>query len=597
MDFMKTQLKDLKKAKLYNLVFLAGSFLLFGLFKEYGACLYSGIWGIFLILRLKNIFVTQNEKGKKEKIKGENCFNPGIILAVGTIALFYLLTCFYGIDRGIIFIGFLKYLGVVFFLAYISLLEEEERKALRLLIPLLGCIMTIIGIVAKFVPKLNQFFYVARRLGGFFQYPNVFALFCLVGILLLIGAEKENVLEILLLLAGILLSGSRTVFFLTVFSAIAIFIHFRRYRKPIVILTVILGCVILVWVGIAGSFQTAGRFLTTSVNSSTLIGRIIYWKDGLSELLKHPFGLGYLGYYYREPVIQKAFYSVRFIHNDFLQIALDTGILSGIVFTIAFIGAIIRKELSFTKKLTLTVMLLHFFMDFDLEFTAMWYLLLLVAAVPQEKTNMEKLKQKTDNGVKRKAGKIIKVPVLENTVKGLIVICSLVSLYIGISMIPRYTGNVALSAKLLPFYTEANVEVLSAETDPDAAKKMADKILEQNQYVPEAYDIQAVLALGNGEYSQMIAEKKKSLQLQKYNMEAYDRYLALLAQGINITAQENDAENTELLLEAAGKVPALLKEVEEQTDPLAYKTKDIPDFTLSTWSQEFLQQVNEIIEE
>ena len=80
-------------------------------------------------------------------------------------------------------------------------------------------------------------------------------------------------------------------------------------------------------------------------------------------------------------------------------------------------------------------------------------------------------------------------------------------------------------------------------------------------------------------------------------MEAYDRYLALLAQGINITAQENDAENTELLLEAAGKVPALLKEVEEQTDPLAYKTKDIPDFTLSTWSQEFLQQVNEIIEE
>ena len=77
-----------------------------------------------------------------------------------------------------------------------------------------------------------------------------------------------------------------------------------------------------------------------SLNESTFIGRIIYFKYGLRLIAKNPFGLGYLGFYYTEQFNQTAVYSVRYIHNELLQLLLDIGWLPAAFFAAALIAAL-----------------------------------------------------------------------------------------------------------------------------------------------------------------------------------------------------------------------------------------------------------------
>ena len=163
---------------------------------------------------LKNKQLSKNDRKQDWPVFCHLWKNERVMLI---LAFCYFLTCFYGIDRGMSLIGFLRFMGTLFFIGYLRLLESDKRKKLCQMIPLLGCIMTVTGILGHFIPALYSFFYVADRLGGFFQYPNVFALFCLVGILLQLEERKESekkcLIQVVLLLTGVFLSGIRTVFF------------------------------------------------------------------------------------------------------------------------------------------------------------------------------------------------------------------------------------------------------------------------------------------------------------------------------------------------------------------------------------------------
>lgn len=547
-------------------LFFAGSFLLLGLFREYGSCIYTFIWGLLLILgwhRKKNITI---------------CFNLEHF-SIWMLAVGYFITCFYGIDRGMSFTGFMKFLSVVFFLGILNIQNSSEKKVLFQIIPIIGTFMTLTGILGWFLPPLRQFFYVSQRLGGFFQYPNVYALFCLVGILLLLEDfswhRKIEIFFISTLFLGILLSGSRTVFFLALLSLGILCLCRKNLRKlilPVVLIFITFG---IIYSLLSGNSQNVGRFLTASFSSSTLIGRIIYWKDGIQELLRHPFGLGYLGYFYRESTIQTAPYSIRFIHNDFLQLALDAGIIPGILFVIMCIRSVFFRKISLEKRLCIAIMCLHFFMDFDLEFTSVWYLFLLLA---EDNKNSRNLSVN-----------------FEKICRGFCILFSCLSLYIGFAMIPRYFGNALLTAQMLPFYTENNIALLSAETNPETAATLSEKILKQNPYIAEAYDIRAILALQDKNYDLMIQSKEKSLSLQKYNMEAYDNYLKLLSIALTDAATDHDRSAAITLLNAIQKVPDILSDIKNNTTPLAYRTKDAPDFTLSDSSDTFLKQAKNLL--
>lgn len=559
-------------------VLFFSSFFFFGLFKEYAACLYTGLWGLYLFV------FTGKKKEWKFYLNQES-------LSVLIITAFYFLSCLYGIDKGMSLIGAMRMLGVAFFMVLAMQLSEEGRNRLLTLVPWIGVCMTIIGILSKPFAPIRDFFYVADRLGGFFQYPNVYALFCLTGILIVAKEREEKhvpktwltIFQVVVLMSGILLSGSRTVFFLLVGAAVVAAVRRNEMRIPVLIGLAAVLALSMAYVAVSGNYQNVGRFLTASFSSSTLIGRIIYARDGLSLLLSHPFGLGYLGYYYLEPEIQTAFYSVRFIHNDFLQLAMDVGVLPCILFTVMYLKNIFSKRHSFWERLILGVIGVHFLVDFDLEFISVWYLLIILLQVNYGKEIQISVEKQKDAGF--------------TAVRICAAALALIGIYFGCAMIPRYVGNPGLSSRLLPLYTESNVETLVRADDADAAEALAKKIQKQNRYIAEVYDVLSVTAYQRGDYEEMISDKKKSLSLQKYNMEAYERYVRRLAQAIEVESQANRADTTVYLLEAVAEVPVILENVEKGTDELAYRTRDIPDFTLDEDIQEYIESVRQLLEE
>ena len=494
----------------------------------------------------------------------------------------YLFSCIYAVDSGMGVIGFFKMLAVFFFLCCTLQLTEEERRGLLEIVPFAACFMIGVGILAYIIKPLQNYFFVAERLGGTFQYPNVYAVFCLLGIIILLKSEKRNMikwLQIVCLLLGIFWSGSRTVFFLLLLVGIILAVKEKEYRIPIVVLLAGIGLLLGIYVYITGNVQNIGRFLTTSIFSSTFLGRILYAKDAIRLLLQHPFGLGYLGYYFMEPKIQTGVYSVRYVHNDFLQIALDVGIFPCVLFMCMLLKHIFGKGKSIYNRLSLLVMALHFLVDFDLEFTAIWFVLILLLD-PFEQ--MEESKKVT---VKRSG--------IGAVVKSLTGITAILGLYIGTAMIPKYVSNPELTVHLLPFNTEAKAELLRNETDMEIAVAYAQELIDQNKYMASAYDVLALQAYQNGNYHEMMKQKDLSLKLQKYDVKAYERYIILLSHVLEREDVLSDKRMEVKIKKKVGYVEKSLQRVEQSTDKLAYMIRDIPNFQLDKEVAEYVRKIKE----
>ena len=564
-----------REYQFFKILFIT-SFFAFGLFYEYIACVFCGIAGLFY-------FVMAMQKKKMVFY-----LNPeSVILCI--IVMMYLITCIYGVDAGMSLIGFFKILTIFFFMCCVMQLTEQERDSMLMLIPISGCVMTVSGVLAYIIEPIRSFFYnffyTAGRLGGFFQYANIFALFCLVGVILVLEQEqeislkKQRVVQALILCIGILLSGSRTVFLLLAVVCITLAVRRKELRLPITALLAVMVGGAVVYAAITGNVQNVGRFLTTSIHSSTFLGRFLYVKDGIRLLSHQPFGLGYLGYYFMEPKIQTGVYSVRYIHNDFLQMALDIGILPCILFLWIIGRNVFGKGKDFKNRLILAVLSLHCLVDFDLEFTSMWFLLILLLDMYQ--------------------GKELNIAAGGKTAfyKILAGLASVAGIYMGIAMLPRYVGNADLTVRFLPFYTEEKTEQLFKETDSGGAEEKAKSVWKQNPYIAEAYDILAVTAYQRGDFLQMADYKKKSLELQKYNMDAYERYVMLLSQAVSAANKRGDMDTMKQLLEEAASVPEVLKKVEKETDPIAYQIRDIPDFELDRKVSDYIEQVKTLLKE
>ena len=141
------------------------------------------------------------------------------------------------------------------------------------------------------------------------------------------ASSAKNLILTAVLMVLVFLTGSRTVFIFLGLTVIAFFFTLKN-KKLKRNLLIIFGGMVLVSVAvvfITDSVQTVGRFLTISLESSTFLGRILYYLDALPVILKHPFGLGYYGYYFSQGTFQTGVYSVAFVHNSALQFLLDVG--------------------------------------------------------------------------------------------------------------------------------------------------------------------------------------------------------------------------------------------------------------------------------
>lgn len=488
-------------------------------------------------------------------------------IAVCAVFAGYLLSVFWAVDRGMAPWGAVKFLPAPLFAVGLLQLPKEKRNRMLYLLPVLGMWMTIFSCLLAFIPFCRDFLMVNGRMGGFFQYPNTYAMYLLAGLVVLIMHNRTEIsgkkfcFQTVILIAGIFLSGSRTVWLLLVVMILFLCIYYRKKEVLLPIVTAFAGMMLIgFFTKINGQAEGIGRFLTTSVWSSTLLGRLLYMKDAFTEILRHPFGLGYLGYYYKQGSFQTGVYSVRYVHNDILQIFLDVGWIAGILFIVCLGKCMLSKHTDIMRKILLVLFAVHMLFDFDLQYMVMWFLLLLCLDVEGEQGRKIKYKN--------------------NKTRAVVFVMGLVILYFGIV---TGTSAFSLSDTSLAFYpwnTDLQIEALKRASAPSDMDRIASEILSHNQYVSIAWSAKARSAYAKGNFAEVIEAKQKAIACNPYSLEEYIDYADMLRVGVGLYQQAGDAKSADICMGELKGIRKKLDEVKERTSKLAWKIQDKPQLDM-----------------
>ena len=257
------------------------SMFLFGGYYEFTSCIVAIVLIITFLIKVK--------ENKKIQIRVTD-INIFIIIFSFT----YLVSILYAVDKGMAFLGFLKFSVLLIFIITLMQLESGEVKDIQRCIPYIAASMTIITFILFFIPYTKGI--VAsenNRIGGMFQYANTFALFLLVAIIQILSKgiyRKKELTMLMILVFGILFSQSRITLILLILSIIVLIIKNKISKKNIkyLLITLFISIVSVI------AFKL-NRIINISIFDSTLIGRIIYYKDAIKLVIMHPLGLRIYG--------------------------------------------------------------------------------------------------------------------------------------------------------------------------------------------------------------------------------------------------------------------------------------------------------------
>ena len=445
------------------------------------------------------------------------------------LCLFYGLTCFWAIDSGMAFIGFLKFMPV--FLYALLLWQEEKKSEILDVIPYIAAGLVVVSAVGAQISFLKAFFVVAGRFAGFFQYPNTFALFLLLCELLILQKGRLQAVDyvtVCVLIGGLLYTGSRTVFILFVVSNIAMILVIANKRMRIVLLTLMVLSMIavLIMMYLFQDNAIINRYLNMDFGASTLIGRILYAVDALPLLLKYPFGMGYMGYYYIQNSIQTGVYNVTYIHNDFLQMFLDIGWIPGILFLVAVVSFFFKKTVSKPRKLIVGTFCLHTLFDFNLQFIAMFLLFVTLMHVDGEKVRILKIKR---------------------WMKAVPITVCILNVYMASALLFAHYEQREVANALYPYNTRNTLHMMEAESDLEEANRIADRIIKQNQTYFAPYSIKAKYAYSIGDFIEVIRNKNEVFLRYPFKYTEYKEYCVMLINGVALYERQGDESSVKII--------------------------------------------------
>lgn len=487
-------------------------------------------------------------------------------VSVFAIAFFYLISCFWAVDGGSAFFGFLRY-GAIAIFALAVMQSKEEAKAFSLKSFAYGAVvMTVVSAILMQFEGEKEIFSVAGRLSGFLQYPNTFALLLLCALLIFLTEDKILPYEyamMAILLFGIFYSGSRIVFALTVVLGLgAVFMRPGKKIKIILSLSLVLAVAAVVVYGLlTDNLYNLARFLTIDLAESTFVGRLLYWQDALPLLLKYPFGMGYMGYYYMHRSIQTGVYYLTYVHNDFLQLALEIGIIPLLVFIAAIVKGFFRRGASKRNRFLILAICAHSFFDFDMQYAVVWFILLLCLSFDE--------------------GKPLKIK------KGSAVTCTLASvfcilfIYFGIQQSLYYSGNSAAAYEMYNGDTQAALNLIANEENAEAATALCDKVLKKNDYSYFANSAKGSFCFSDGDVSSAMDYKRKALSLAPFEYDEYVQYCEILIYSYDTYRKMGDGNSAEHCKRELEQVVKLLENSEERLSELGKKIKDQPKTKLT----------------
>ena len=499
-----------------------------GGFYEYISCILSAAMVFWLLLRLADGKTIQIEKGL-------------YLWTVAALCLGYGITCLWAVDRGMAFVGFLKYLPLGLY--GICLWQNGEDGKILQVLPYFGLVCIGVSALGMQFPRLTGFFSVDGRIAGFFQYPNTFAIFLLVCQLLVMKKEEKTVWDYLIVLAltgGILYSGSRVVFVVFLLSNAAMLFVCLPKKSRIPLALSILGLLLAGFLLALDEHSVLHRYQIASLLKTSLVDRLLYMLDSLPLLLKYPFGMGYMGYYYVQHSVQTGMYATTYVHNDFLQVFLDIGWIPGILLIAALIRWFLKKSIPAGDKVVAGALCFHALLDFDLQFMAMGMLLLLLT----HRTSGEKQ------------------IVIKNTfsVKAILTVVLALSLYMATALGLAHIGQRTLADTLYPYNTANMLVMLEDAEDMKQANELAERILRQNQKYYPPYGVKAKYCYSRGDFAGLIENRNKGFQANPFGYGQYQEYCEMLISGIEAYAQAGDWESVKIcqqeLLAAQAKLAA-----------------------------------------
>ena len=536
------------------------SLLWFGGYYEYCSAIMGVVAAVVILIRKK-----------REHLKMEN-----FILFAGLLVFFYLISCIYAVDTGMALTGVAKKSTLLLFAFVVATLSMEQRRTILYKLPELAFLVTVVGALMACIPALRENVIRAGRFTGTFGYANVYALFMLLGIAVLFERMKRQqmgreIITLSVLAIGLWYSGSRYTWILMLLLLVVQAIQKKKARIWIL---VIIGVLIVATVSAGTIFhqsEAMGRFFST--NLSTFYGRLLYWRDGCLLLAKHPFGMGYLGFFYEQTVVQTGVYSVRYVHNDLLQWCLDIGCLQTLVL-LAFIGyAIKNKSRSFLEKIMLITILLHSFMEFDFEYTAIGFILILVLSCTQEQIFSGIHMQKRMYCL-------------------LAVALGSACLYFSVPLSLYAAGRTQQAAVWYPLYTDALLSDLAQETDIETGERLANRISNYNDTAFLAYDMKAQAAYQKLDFTNMVRYKKEAIKRNRFDANEYLDYLNMLNEVLVYSQENQDEELQKIMITRIKEVPGLIENNKSTVSELG---KRIDDKVAIDLSEELKSEIQDIL--
>lgn len=510
---------------------------------------------------------------KEKEIVFVKDYNTAVILLC---TVMYLIVSLWAVDSGMAVGGFVKFFPMLLFYLLVCRLGQDREQLIQML-PAIAAVIVIFSSIMMQFESLKGYVSVAGRLAGTFQYPNTFAIFLLVCLIIVwySGQEKwKKAVYAVIFLFGILYTGSRTVWLLTAALFLFLACYEKKYRKYSV--GVILVCVLaLVIVLVVFQDSTiADRIRGFSFSSSTFLGRLLYDKDALKLLLRKPYGLGYYGYYFMEQEIQTGVYSVLNVHNELLQLALDIGVIPAILFFGMIIKSVIGREQLLRNRLVLVVLGLHSLFDYDFQFLAVVFVLLLFLQYGKEKRESISSLTYVITGVAAVA------------VFGLAVV-------VGVSNGLYLKGKYEKAFACGKMNTMAQIRLLEQADEIDDAEKIAEDILKRNTHVPIVYETLAKAEYADGNIQNYILYEMKAIQLAPYQIERYGDYINYLSVACTQYLNNKDYESASVCYDRLEELPDILKKVKDKTSSLAWKIKDKPELELPDEYYSLVQSIKE----
>ena len=282
-----------------------------------------------------------------------------------------------------------------------------------------------------------------------------------------------------------------------------------------------------------------------------------------------------MGYSYKVYEIQTGAYITKFVHNEYLQMMLDIGIIPTIIFVVFLVKSLIAKNNTKINKIILASLTFHIFLDLDLQSIIMFYIMFMCF---EDKIHRE---YKVDFNI---------------TFVAVISIVSFIYAYYGLACFMNFIGKNITANELVSNFTEAKVELMKNEHDINKIHKIADEILKNNKYEVQAYNANAAYYLFEGNFDKMIESKKKEIALDKYNIKVYEEYALMLNDVLQIYKGKSDINSITKYKNYILEIEEILENVKKSTDSLAYKITDNINLELSKEIKNDVQTIQQNIE-